>query len=284
MHTRTANQNASTVSPRVTVVIPAFNVPPAIVEASIRSIREQTFRDFESIVVDESTNPECAAACKALCEEDSRFIYMRPPIRLGLAGSLNFALEHARGEIVARVDADDICIQDRFARQVEYFDANPSVEVLGGWMEIISDYGESVALRRYPENHRSIVAAMQITNAMAHPTIMFRKVVTESFGSYDANFRLAEDLELWLRWMNSGVIFHNLPLVLVKYRKSLTQRSADNWKYNMRARLRNFSAKHLLRRCVGLLIVGVFPLVHDSIQERIYRLVIFSKNRNKNLV
>lgn len=264
------------VSLRVTFVIPAYNVQTEVMKESFQSIQQQTFRNFEAIVVDESSDPICAAACKALCEEDPRFIYLRPTNRLGLAGSLNYAIDQARGEFIARFDSDDICLPDRISEQIKFLDSNPIVGVLGGWMEIISDDSATVTSRRYPEYNRDICRGIQTTTTIAHPTVMFRKSLMDKYSAYNATYRFSEDLELWLRWMNSDVVFHNLPKVLVQYRQSSTQRSPKHWRFNVRARVRNFSTKYFLRRCMGLMGIIAWIIVPDSIQELIYHHFIFS--------
>ena len=90
----------SAFTPLVTVVVPSFNEDPHIVRASLESIRAQTFADFECIVVDESSRPELAEACRAVCAEDPRFIYVHPTERLGLPKSLNLAISKARGQLI----------------------------------------------------------------------------------------------------------------------------------------------------------------------------------------
>src|SRR5947209_8445890 len=109
-------------NPTVTVVVPSFNEEPHIVRASLESVRAQSFTDFECIVVDESTRPELAAACREICSEDSRFIYVHPTERLGLPKSLNLAISKARGQLIARFDSDDVCMPERLGLQVAFLD------------------------------------------------------------------------------------------------------------------------------------------------------------------
>ena len=264
----------STFSPIVTVVIPSFNEEPHIVRASLESIRAQTFTDFECIVVDESTLPERAQACLEACRVDKRFLYIHPNERLGLSKSLNLVISKARGQLIARFDSDDVCLPERLELQVAFLRQHPEVSVVGGAMEIISTEGRLIARRSYPQFSSEINSAMQLTNAIAHPTVMFRKEAIDLHGSYNPRYRYCEDLDLWLRWINAGLLFRNLPQVLVQYRQDNTRREHLHWRYNLRARLSNFSLQHLFLRIIGVLCIVVWLAVPNKLQEQIYKLIL----------
>lgn len=267
----------SAISPLVTVVVPSFNEAPDTVRASLKSLRDQTFTDFECIVVDESTRPELAVACRAACAEDKRFIYIQPAERLGLSKSLNLAIDKARGQLIARFDSDDICMLDRLELQVAFLRAHPEISAVGGAMDIISTEGRLIAHRSYPLTPNKIASAMQITNAIAHPTVMFRKEAIDRYGGYNPSCRYCEDLDLWLRWMNAGLFFGNLPQVLVKYRQDNTRRDHLNWRYNLRVRLANFSSLHLIRRIIGIICVATWVAVPGKLQEKIYKAILLRR-------
>jgi len=267
----------SAVSPLVTVVVPSFNEASNIVRTSLESLRAQTFTDFECIVVDESTQPELAAACRAVCSEDKRFIYIHPTERLGLSKSLNLAIDKARGQLIARFDSDDICMPDRLELQVDFLRAHPGISAVGGAMNIISTEGRLIAHRSYPQASNQIASAMQLTNAIAHPTVMFRKEAINRYGSYNPGYRYCEDLDLWLRWMNAGLLFANLPQVLVQYRQDNTQRDHFNWRYNLRVRLANFSSRHLIKRITGIISIAVWMAVPEKLQGHIYKVMLLRR-------
>ncbi len=272
------NHDAGT-APRVSFVVPAFNEPPAVIRASLDSVRAQSFSDFECLVIDESTDLDRALACRKLCERDARFLYIRPEARIGLAGSLNLGLERARGEYIARFDSDDICLPDRLALQVAYMDSHADVGVVGGALEIIDEDGRSVAFRSYPEGHDAIARGIHLTTTLAHPTVMFRRDAGARFGKYDPAFRFAEDLDLWLRWMNAGVRFGNLPHVLVRYRQNSTRRNHQHWRFNLRARTRNFRMRHLLRRVVGISVIAMWMILPAPLQEAGFRAAMLGRQR-----
>jgi GT2 family glycosyltransferase len=261
----------------VSVVVPAFNETPDVVRASLESLRAQSFTDFECIVIDESTLAERARACREVCEEDPRFVYVHPAQRLGLSRSLNLGIERARGEFIARFDSDDVCVPDRLARQVAFLELHGHVGIVGGGLEIIDEEGRTLAFRDYPLPHAEIARGMHTTTAVAHPTVMFRHRLAALHGVYNPEFRYSEDLDLWLRWMNAGVVFANLPGVLVRYRQKHTRRSPQHWRYNLRARTRNFAAQHLLRRVLGIGGIAVWIALPSSVQETVFRSLVLRR-------
>lgn len=267
-------------SPLVTVVVPSFNEEPHIVRASFESISSQTFADFECIVIDESTNPELAEACRTFCAADPRFIYIHPMERLGLPKSLNMAISMARGQLIARFDSDDVCMPDRLALQVAFMLAHPEIWVVGGALEIINNEGEIVAHRCYPQTSSAITKGMQLTTTIAHPTVMYRKEAILRHGGYNPNFRFAEDLDLWLRWMNEGLLFGNIPKVLVQYRQNSTRRDQSHWLFNLRARTSNFSGQHMVRRVIGIACIAAWVALPTMVRAQIYKLLILQPRRH----
>ena len=267
--------------PFVTVVVPSFNEPPHIVRASLESIRAQTFTDFECIVVDESTRPELANACRDACAEDRRFIYVHPTERLGLPKSLNLAIDQARGQLIARFDSDDVCTPERLALQVSFLLAHPEISVVGGALDIISREGQFLANRCYPQTPTDIAKGMQLTTTIAHPTVMFRKIAIERHGGYNPEFRFAEDLDLWLRWMNAGLLFANLPHVLAQYRQDNTRRDQLHWRFNLRARTSNFCRQHLVRRAIGIACIATWAVMPKKVQEQIFKALVL-RRRHKS--
>lgn len=268
-------------APLVTIVVPSFNEDPKIVRASLESVRAQTFKNFECIVVDESTRPEMADACRVACAEDKRFIYIHPPERLGLSRSLNLAIVKARGQLIARFDSDDICMPERLELQIDFMMNHPEISAVGGAMDIISTEGSLIAHRSYPLMANEIASAMQLTNAIAHPTVMFRKEAIDRYGGYNPSYQYCEDLDLWLRWMNAGLLFANLPQVLVQYRQDNTRRSHHNWRDNLLVRLSNFSSRHLFRRIIGITCIAAWVAVPGKLQEQIYKLILLSRGNQE---
>lgn len=259
------------VKPRVTVVVPVFNERPDVLGASLSSIANQTLQDFECIVVDESTDKDSLKACKELCESDDRFRYVHPELRLGLAASLNLGISLAVAPLIARFDSDDVCVAQRLQMQIDFMHTNSDVGVLGGNLELIDNEGKHLAFRKYPSDHYQIERQLHLTTPLAHPTVIIRKSLVEEFGGYNPEFCFSEDLDLWLRFLNGGVKFANMPEVLVRYRQQYTNRHPNHWKFNVRARLKNFSTRYLFRRVFGVCGIYLWGKVPPAAQRSFFK-------------
>lgn len=260
----------SFVGAKVSLVVPAFNETRDVLALSLGSIAAQSFSNFECLVIDESTDPESISACHDFCVQDKRFRYVHPEMRLGLAASLNLGISLAQGDLIARFDSDDVCMPSRLALQVAFMHTHPDVDVVGGGLEIISADGKTIAFRDFPLDHATIERRFQTMTPIAHPTVMVRKSVFLEHGGYDPTFLFAEDLELWLRLLNRGVRFANMKEVLVRYRQQNTCRNPIHWRYNLRARRRNFSIRQLPMRVLGICGMSVWGILPSGVQEHLY--------------
>jgi glycosyltransferase involved in cell wall biosynthesis len=257
--------------PKISILVPVYNENPEILNISFQSLLKQTLHDFECLVVDDSTESSTINACRAICESDSRFIYIKPPLRIGLAASLNLALRKASGEFLARFDSDDICLPDRLMCQFNYLKKHPDIDILGCGIKIIDEKGDCLGSKNYPLSHESIEFKFIYANAIAHPAVMAKRSVILSIGGYDPNFKFAEDLELWLRLLNAGAKFHNLADKLILYRQSKTSRSKNNWYFNVKARCKNLSFKYLVLKILAIMGIFFWSFLPKFLQELIYK-------------
>ena len=257
--------------PMVSCVVPCFNEKIEILQKSLSSLREQSFSNFECIVIDESTNQETSEFCRQFCESDIRFAYIHPEIRLGWAASLNMGIQVANGALIARFDSDDVCRRDRLLQQVHFLDMNPTVSILGCAIEIIDEGGALIGSRVYPLNHAEIEKKFIFSSALAHPTVIFRKeILCKDGGPYDSSFKFSEDLDLWLRLLNKGVKFANLPDALVQYRQHHTSRHKNHWKFNIKARLKNISRPYAIRKLIGISGIWVWSHLPRGLQQFLF--------------
>jgi len=203
--------------PRVSVVMAVLDPHPDYFPAAVESVLEQTLADFELIVVEEPS-PNSAGRLLEKYAGDRRIRHALHPQRTSLTEQLNRGLALAQGDLVARFDADDICLPERLARQVEFLDAHPEVGVVGSRIRVIDAAGQLLGYRDYPCQHEAIVAALQRFNALSHPSVMFRKQLVCELGAYQYRRHPAEDYELWCRLAHAGVRFANLAEPLLSYR------------------------------------------------------------------
>ena len=196
-------------APKISVILPCYNAEAFIGEA-IRSILDQTFTDFELIVIDDGSKDSSANIIHSF--NDKRINYVKNETNLGLIKTLNRGLSIARGEYIARMDADDISFADRFEKQVQYLDAHPEIGLLG------SGYVCFPVTRTVIPIEKPTLFDVMRSNPFAHPTIMFRREMFHDYGLYyDVNYPHAEDYELWSRAIRY-LGCHNLQEPLLKYR------------------------------------------------------------------
>lgn len=196
--------------------MPVFNAASYLVQA-IESVLEQDFKNFEFLIHDDGSHDTSWNILSSYAEKDSRIILSRSQNR-GLPITLNEMIGRASGDLIARFDADDICLSDRFGKQVERFDTCPLLVVLGGAALIIDAAGRPIMSNTPPLKHDEIdLYNLRGNTAFQHPAVMMRKAAFLQAGGYNADLHGAEDHDLWLRMGEIGKL-ENLPDTLIKYR------------------------------------------------------------------
>jgi hypothetical protein len=201
---------------RVTVLMTVYN-GAAYVRAAVASLLEQTYADFELLVVDDASTDGSGDIVAAMA--DPRIRLVRNNVNLGLTRSLNRGLEIARGELIARQDADDLSAPDRLTKQVEFLDAHPDVALVGSWYRKMDAAGASLGDRHLPEDHALLRWALLFYCPFVHSAIVFRRhIVVGEHSGYDERFLYGEDYDLWSRVARCHRVA-NIPAVLVAYRQ-----------------------------------------------------------------
>ena len=207
--------------PAISVAMSVFNNAPYL-EASIVSILEQSFGDFEFLVVNDGSSDESASIIEGFARLDGRIRLFCQPNR-GLVTSLNRLLAEAGAPLIARMDGDDIALPERFARQVEYLRSHPDVGVLGTSTHDIDESGKIVRENAgYPCDHDALVEGIGHRSPFCHPSVIMRTDVVRGAGGYRAAFAHCEDYDLWLR-LAERTLLANLPEPLLLYRRSAGQ-------------------------------------------------------------
>ena len=199
------------ITPVISVIMPVYNCAEYVAEA-IQSILDQTFSNFELIIVDDKSTDETLEVTKIF--SDKRIKLIEKPANTGYTESLNLGIELSRGELLARMDGDDISNLNRFEKQVSFFAKNQDVVVCGTWFEIIST-NEPI---KYPTDHKDLKIAFLNYCAIGHPTAMFRKSFLKKHQlKYNRGLEPAEDYDFWTRIIALGKLA-NIPEILLKYR------------------------------------------------------------------
>jgi glycosyltransferase involved in cell wall biosynthesis len=205
-------------SPLVSVVLPVFNAARYL-RAALASLRRQTAGDFEIIAVNDGSTDDSLAQLRAGARIEPRLHVLTQP-NTGIVGALNAGLAAARGEFIARMDADDIALPARFAAQLAHLRAEPACLAVGTDVFYTDPEGERLVRHRPPLDHDGIVAQLLDGNggALIHPTLMARRAALVALGGHRARFDFIEDLDLYLRLAGRGRLA-NLPAVHLHYRQ-----------------------------------------------------------------
>lgn len=222
--------------PKVSVLMPVYQGDDYLVEA-VESILNQTFSDFEFLIICDDPTDETRKILDTYMQEDARVKVHYNQKREGLVNSLNKGISLAQGEYIARMDADDISLTDRIEKQVDYLDINRDISILGTDVIFINRKGESfndITVRAVPTDPKVIKWVLLFENCIRHPTVMFRMDMCNCTGIYSIDFDHCEDYEFWLR-ASQKVNIANLPeklLLLRKHRENISELYEDAGKVN----------------------------------------------------
>jgi hypothetical protein len=183
---------------------------------SVESVLAQRFADLELVVVDDGSRDRSAEIVRAYT--DPRVRLLVNDRNLGLAPSLGRGVAEARGELVARLDADDVALPDRLERQVAFMDAHPDVALVGSWYEEMSADGAPGARVRVPTAHWDLRWHLHLYSPFAHSAVLWRReLVAREIGSYDERLAYSMDYDLWWR-ISRRLLVANVPADLVRLR------------------------------------------------------------------
>ena len=203
------------------------------------SVLGQTLDDFECIIVDDGSSDRTPELIRGLASLDPRVRPMRVE-HGGIVAALNAAIRIARAPLIARMDADDVCMRQRFERQVAYLEQHPECVAVGSWVRLTDPYGSDLTHLRTALTHQQIEADLLKANgwAMFHPTVMMRREAVLAVGGYRRQYQWSEDIDLFLRLAEVGRLA-NIPEVLLRYRQhaSSVNRTRRNSQLEINRRL-----------------------------------------------
>lgn len=205
----------------VSVIMSNFNTPEEYLRESIESVLSQTYEDFEFIIVDDCSTDQSVEIIKSYTDE--RICLIQNDENMGLTKSLNIALRSAKGEYVARMDADDISLQYRLEKQVEFLKNSPNVIVCGTGVELFGSgankHKDKYVHKVIPERDRFQISLLFGNHInIIHPTAMFnRRLMLDYNLEYNENYLYAQDYRMWISCSRVGEC-SNIEEVLFKYR------------------------------------------------------------------
>jgi len=206
----------------ITVILPVYNCA-AYVALAIESILNQTFTNFELLIIDDASTDHTLKIVKSYTDERIRWFTKEK--NSGQVDSLNFGIEHSKGKYVAIMHGDDYSLPERLAAQFEFMEAHPEIGLCGSWYRIMN---EATAFR-LPLTHDELKLQLIFTCPFSHPTVMLRRATLEQKKlRYQPGFTVSEDYDLWIR-MAAVTTMANVPEILLEYRDHPAQAS-KNWK------------------------------------------------------
>ena len=209
---------------KVSIVIPVYNSAKTI-RRSLESLKTQTFRDFETIIVDNN----CTDSSMIIANEYSEDLNIKivKCKTQGIVPALNSGIHAAKSDLIARQDADDYWYPEKLEKQVTFFEKNPGVSILGTQIRLLDENGSVQKLGtynrpiNYPTNDLMIKQMLMLgQNPLCHPSVVFKKEVPLVVGGYSRFFHLAEDLHLWTRAL-PFFNFANLDETLIDYTQTI---------------------------------------------------------------
>lgn len=212
--------------PCISVLMPAYNAE-RYVEQAVHSILDQTFTDFEFLIIDDGSTDQTRATLERLAAEDERIRLVSRP-NTGYVAALNEMIDMARAPLLARMDADDVALPERFERQVAYLESHPDCLVVGSAVQVVDSDGDPLCVwNNDVSNHDEIDAQHLIGRrgaVLCHPSVLMRADAVRAVGRYRSELEPAEDIDLYLRLAERGRLA-NLTEPLLRYRMVPTSAS-----------------------------------------------------------
>jgi glycosyltransferase involved in cell wall biosynthesis len=229
----TTQRTATSHNPRVSILIPAYNAQRYLVDA-VESMLAQTYKDFECIVVDDGSSDRTPQLLGELSNRDARVRALRVP-HGGIVEALNAGLYAARGEMIARMDSDDISLPQRLEEQIHFLDANPEIVALGSKVVLVDPYASPLWEIDVKLEHGQIEEELLRGNGWAifHPTVVIRRNAIDKAGVYRPEYQWSEDIDLFLRLAQIGKLA-NLPTALLRYRQHFASVNRTKLELQMR--------------------------------------------------
>lgn len=212
----------------ISVIMSTYKEDERLLRESIESILNQTYRDFEYIIIlDYPDNDVHKSVIEEYALKDDRIHFYINEKNMGLTDSLNRGLSLCHGEYIARMDADDISLPDRLERQMKYLEKN-RYDLIGGITEMINENGSLLySIKSVPTDPKKINKALRYSQCIAHPTWLGKKEVFEKNAGY-RHMPLCEDYDFTLRAVLNGFVISNLNEAVLKYRMTSNSISRSN--------------------------------------------------------
>ena len=211
--------------PKLSVVMSVYKEPTEWITQSIDSILNQTFRDFEFIIInDNPEREENESLLNSYSQKDKRIVLIKNEQNLGLTKSLNIGINEAKGKYIVRMDADDYSFPERLEKQVQYMESHPEIVASGCYARLMNEEGKDIGYSDISTDIKELKAFIPFRTPIYHPSAIIRRIIDGELLQYNESYRYSQDYELWSRLIEKGI--GNIPERLISYRTSKQQISS----------------------------------------------------------
>ena len=217
-------------NPKISVLMPAYNTEKYISEA-IESILNQTFKDFEFIIIDDGSTDRTWDIIQEYEKKDDRIVALRNVKNLGIPTNRNKLVSMAKGKYIVWQDSDDISLPYRIEKQYNFMEKNPEIGICGGWLQIFNE-NNKLSIRKYASDDKNLRKNIFKYSPIAQPVSIIRKEILDKTNGYDKSLKQAEDLDMSFK-IGTFSEFSNLQEVLLKYRFDNNSISKNKMKENI---------------------------------------------------
>lgn len=202
----------------VSILLPVYN-GEKFLKLSISSVLSQTYENFELLIYNDGSTDKTIEVINEF--SDKRIVIFNFDKNKGIVNALNFLIDKANGNFIARIDADDVWLQNKLETQMSFLNSNSNCDFIASYAELVDVNGEkfSTNFKQYFKQN-DIYKFLPNSNFIIHSTIIIKKECIYNLGLYREKYLHAEDYDLWLRLLKSKCKIVVLPEILVKYRIS----------------------------------------------------------------
>lgn len=212
-------------APKVSIVMSTHN-DAAYIKYAIESVLQQTFSDWEFIIMNDKSTDNTEEIIKRYCNMDKRLKYFKNVTNIGQTKSLNKGIKLAKGKFIARIDSDDIwTYEKKLKEQVSFLENHQEYGLVGSFWNIINEKNQNLSKITYPYSDENLRKYILIENCFVHSSVLIRKSILNLVGDYNFKCDWAQDYDLWLRIGKVSKLY-NIPKFMVDYRinpKGMTQ-------------------------------------------------------------
>lgn len=256
---------------KISVIMGMYNCEETLREA-VGCILDQTYSNWELILCDDGSTDRTYQVAKALADGDQRIILLRNERNLGLNATLNRCLAVAKGDYIARMDADDICSPERFAREVEVLEAERDIAIVSTAMEFFDETGVwgQINHPEYPQKRDFLSGS-----PFCHAPCMVRKEAYDAVDGYSVDRKLlrVEDYHLWVKMYKAGFLGKNIPIPLYQMRDDRNAYNRRKFRYRLNEAYVRLLLVKELRLPIHTVVYALRPIMVGLLPRKLYDLL-----------